>query len=119
VLADYKESEKIPGEIASCLKLIARETNAMPIHNPKANGETSMPAISALSHTVLKWIKFDSAIQELLRVYEHTPVQGVLTTGWLNDSPLEARLMTEPSILLRSIHRIHVIRKTEFVPMVS
>ena len=36
VLSDYKESEKIPGEIASALTLLAREVKAIPVHHPEA-----------------------------------------------------------------------------------
>jgi len=118
VLADYKESEKLPGEIASCLMVIASETRAVPIHNPKANVRESLFAISDLSQAVLNWIKSDSSTQELLRVYDHAHVQVVQSSRWLDASSLKGRLMAELSFLLRSIHRIDVIRETDFVPMV-
>jgi hypothetical protein len=119
VLADFKESEKLPSEVASCLMLIAREIRAVPIHNPKANVEEAMVAIGDLSQAVLKWIKrSDSSTQELLRVYDHAHDQVVLASCWLNASSLKGRLMNEMSYLLRSIHRIDVIRETDFVTMV-
>ena len=118
VLSDYKESEKLPGEIASSLMLIARETRAVAIHTPKANVDASLLAIRDLSQAVLKWIKSDSPTDELLRVYDHTHDQVVLASSWLDASSLKGRLMTEMSFLLRSIHRIDVIRETDFVTMV-
>jgi hypothetical protein len=118
VLSDYKESEKLPGEIASCLMLLARETRAVPIHNPKANVQESLLAIGDLSHAVLKWVKSDSPTEELLRVYDHAHDQVVLASCWLDASSLKGRLMNEMSYLLRSIHRIDVIRETDFVTMV-
>ena len=118
VLSDYKESEKLPGEIASCLMVIARETRAVSIHNPKANVEEAMLAIGDLSDSVLRWIKSDSPTEELLKVYDHTHDQVVLVCRWLDASSLRGRLMTELSNLLRSIHRIDVIRETDFVTMV-
>ena len=101
VLADFKESEKLPSEIASCLMLIARETRAVPIHNPEANVEEAMLAIGDLSQAVLKWIKSDSSTQELLRVYDHAHDQVVLASCWLQASSLKGRLMNELSYLLR------------------
>lgn len=118
VLADFKESEKLPSEIASCLMLIARETRAVPIHNPKANVEAAMVAIGDLSQAVLKWIKSDSSTQELLRIYDHAHDQVVLACCWLSASSLKGRLMNEMSYLLRAIHRVDVIRETDFVTMV-
>ena len=118
VLSDYKESEKLPGEIASSLMLIAREIRAIPIHNPKGNVQDCLVAIGDLSHAVLKWIKSDSPTEELLRVYDHGHDQVVLASRWLEASSLKGRLMTELSFLLRSIHRIDVIRETDFVTMV-
>lgn len=118
VLSDFKESEKLPSEIASSLMIIARETNAVAIHNPKADVHESMLALGELSHAILKWIKSDSSTQELLRVYDHAHDQVVLASRWLDASSLKGRLMTELSLLLRSIHRIDVIRETDFVTMV-
>jgi len=118
VLSDYKESEKLPGEIASCLMAIARETRAIAIHNPKANVEEAMLALSDLSHAVLRWIKSDSPTEELLTVYDHAHDQVVLVSRWLDASSLKGRLMTEFSNLLRTIHRIDVIRETDFVTLV-
>ena len=118
VLSDFKESEKLPGEIASCLMLIARETRAVSIHNPRATVEEPMAAIGDLSQAVLKWVKSEIPTQELLRVYDHTHDQVALASRWLDASSLKGRLMSELANLLRSIHRIDVIRETDFVTMV-
>ena len=56
--------------------------------------------------------------RQLLRVYDHTHDQVVLASCWLSASSLKGRLMNEMSYLLRSIHRIDVIRETDFVTMV-
>lgn len=118
VLSDFKESEKLPGEIASCLRLIAQATNAVTIDNPKANVHEPLLAIGDLSQGVLQWIKADSSTVTLLRIFDHTHDKLVPVYLLLGDSPLKARLSTELAALIRSIHRIDVIRETDFVEMV-
>jgi hypothetical protein len=54
VLSDFKESEKLPSEIASSLMLIARETNAVAIHNPKADVHESIEELVHYREHLLK-----------------------------------------------------------------
>ena len=118
VLSDFKESEKLPGEIASCLRLIAQATNAVTIDKPNVNIYEPLLAIGDLSQAVLQWIKADSPTEKLLRIFDHAHDQLVPVYLLLGDSPLKARISTELSALVRSIHRIDVIRETDFVKMV-
>jgi len=118
VLSDFKESEKLPGEIASCLRLIAQAANAVTIDKPQANIYQPLLAIADLSNSVLQWVKADSSTLSLLRVFDHAHDQLVPVYLLLGDSPLKARLSTELAALIRSIHRIDVIRKTDFVKLV-
>jgi hypothetical protein len=118
VLSDFKESEKLPGEIASCLRLIAQAANAVTIDKPQANIYKPLLAIADLSNSVLQWVKADSSTLSLLRVFDHAHDQLVPVYLLLGDSPLKARLSTELAALIRSIHRIDVIRKTDFVKLV-
>ena len=87
VLSDFKESEKLPGEIASCLRLIAQATNAVTIDNPKANVHEPLLAIGDLSQGVLQWIKADSSTVTLLRIFDHTHDKLVPVYLLLGDSP--------------------------------
>ena len=118
VLSDFKESEKLPGEIASCLRLIAQATNAVIIDKPNANIHGPLLAVGDLSQAVLQWIKAGSPTESLLRIFDHAHDQLVPVYVLLGDSPLKARLSTELSSLIRAIHRIDVIRETDFVRMV-
>ena len=118
VLSDFKESEKLPGEIASCLRQIALAINSVRINNPNCDIYGPILAIGDLSNGVLQWIKDDTPTEKLLRIIDHTHDQLVPIYLLLGDSPLKFRLSTELSSLIRSIHRIDVIRETDFVEMV-
>ena len=118
VLSDYKESEKLPGEIASCLRLLAQATNTLMVNTTKEKAYGPLTAVGDLSQAVLNWVKSDSSTEKLLWVFDHTHDQFVPIYLLLGDSPLKARISTELAALLRTIHRIDVIRKTDFVTMV-
>lgn len=114
VLSDYKESERIPGELSAILATLADEMQS--IHR-----RSRAPlALAALEHIRL----LGSTIHRWLHKQERSSTVMNLITG-LNDhflalEPLTqanfiARLKQEQSALRKIIIRIHTIRETDFI----
>lgn len=118
VLSDYKESEKLPGELASALRLLSLEIKAVIHHNPEANVSTELEAMHVLGTTILRWIKGEVRTEEMLAVYEMSHEHTVRASTWLHDSSLKGRLMVEMASILRAVNRIEVIRETDFSGLV-
>ena len=118
VLADYKESEKLPAEIASALELIAREVSAIPLHHQEADVGADLASVGDLGRAILAWIRGELSTERMMAVYDETHDHIVLASIWLSHSSLKGRLMAEMASVLRSINRIDVIRETDFVKIV-
>jgi predicted membrane chloride channel (bestrophin family) len=118
VLADYKESEKLPAEIASALELVAREVSAIPLHHQEAVVATDLASVGDLGRAILGWLKGHLSTEQVMAVYDNTHDHVVLSSRWLAHSSLRGRLMMEMGAILRALNRVDVIRETDFVKMV-
>lgn len=118
VLSDYKESEKLPGELASALKTLTLEIKAVVHHNIHANVDTELEAVKDMGNTIFRWIKGDVRTIDMMAVYDNAHAHTVRASIWLEDSSLKGRLMTEMAVILRSVNRIEVIRETNFSGLV-
>lgn len=118
VLSDYKESEKLPGELSTSLFLLAKEIKAIPIHTPGAPIKEDVEAIYYLCVSIIRWIKGEISTDQVMAVYSLTHDHSVRASSWLKDSTLKGRLMAEMGVILRAINRIEVIRETDFATIV-
>jgi len=118
VLSDYKESEKLPGELSTSLFLLAKEIKAIPIHTPGAPIKEDVEAIYYLCVSIIRWIKDEISTDQVMAVYSLTHDHSVRASSWLKDSTLKGRLMAEMGVILRAINRIEVIRETDFATIV-
>jgi len=118
VLTDYKESERLPSEIASALELVAREVSSVPLHNPQATVAADVEAVADLGRSILVWIRGDLPTPHLMESYDRAHDHVTLASLWLSHSSLKGRLLLEMGAILRGINRIDVIRETDFVKMV-
>jgi predicted membrane chloride channel (bestrophin family) len=120
VLTDFKESEKIPGEIATSLETLSLEIRAIPSYNADAKVDHSVAAIAWFGQDLLAWVAECLATEELLASYwrAHRAVvqAGVQIKG--DASTLRGRLMQEMATILAKVNRIRAIRGTTFVPLV-
>ena len=119
VLTDYKESEKIPGQIASALETLDLEIRAIPVYNPKAKIDASIHAVVGLGWVIQAWLHEKINTQDVYAGHRRTHEQVVQAATFLSSSTLRGRLMGEMATLLNLINRIEVIRETDFVPLVS
>ncbi len=118
VLSDYKESEKLPGEIATALYLLSKETKAIPVHAPGAQIQEELQSIYYLCCSIIRWIKGEISTEQVMANYSLTHDHSVKASAWLKDSTLKGRLMGEMGSILRSLNRIEVIRETDFATIV-
>jgi hypothetical protein len=118
VLSDYKESEKLPGELSTSMFLLAKEIKAIPVHTPGAPVRQDVEAIYYLCVSIIRWIKGEIDTDQVMAVYSLTHDHSVQASSWLKDSTLKGRLMAEMGVILRAINRIEVIRETDFATIV-
>jgi hypothetical protein len=118
VLSDYKESEKLPGELSTALYLLAKEIKAIPVHTPGAQIQEELQAIYYLCGSILRWIKGEIGTEQVMAHYSLTHDHSVKASAWLKDSTLKGRLMIEMGTILRGLNRIEVIRETDFAAIV-
>ena len=118
VLGDFKESEKLPGEIATSLETLGLEIQAIPSHNSLAQVGNHLWAVAELGDSILEWLLNRIPTAELLRRYQQTHGQVVQASVKLGIPPLQARLMAETAQILKLINRVEAIRETSFITLV-
>jgi len=113
-LTDYKESEKLPGDVAASIEAIADECQILYRDKQARPALDCIERLHGLSATVLAWLR------------RREPAQAVLERiAGLNESFLEFEPLTQPnfivrlkqeqSALRRMVMRIQTIRDTSFV----
>ena len=55
VLTDFKESEKIPGELATSLQSLKLEIQAIQAYHPEARVAAALEAVAGLGHYLIDW----------------------------------------------------------------
>jgi len=114
VLADFKESERLPGELGACLENLAQEVSGIRFAKPEARVGPCLILVSQLNRDILSWFHKKHRTSELLdHLNELTPLFAAMEQ-WAQ-ATLVARLKQEQSNLRRSITRIHTIRETSFI----
>jgi prevent-host-death family protein len=114
VLSDYKESERLPGEVSASLENIAQEVMGIALARPDIDPRPSLRRVSQLSEDILSYLFKKLDIAGLLESVNDLTVQFAgldpsTQATWI------ARLKQEQSNLRRSLIRINTIRETSFV----
>ena len=120
VLADFKESEKIPGEFATALESLDLEVRAIPKYHAEANVDVAVFSIAALAEDLLYWLREGLSTEQLLINYRkaHSDVVGAAVQFKGDASTLRGRLMQDLAVILQKVNRVRTIRDTTFVPLV-
>jgi predicted membrane chloride channel (bestrophin family) len=120
VLADFKESEKIPGELATALESLDLEVRAIPKYHPEANVDIAVFSIAALANDLFCWLREGLSTDQLLINYRkaHSDVVGAAIQFKGDASTLRGRLMQDLAVILQKVNRVRTIRDTTFVPLV-
>src|SRR5205085_5694037 len=113
-VADYKESERLPGEVASSLETLADE--CLIIHEAKGD-PIAARCLSHLHHITVgirRWLTAERSHDDVLsdiRALNHY----LLAFDSLAQPGYVTRMKVEQNNLRRSVIRIDVIRQTSFV----
>lgn len=118
VLSDFKESEKLPGEIATSLQTLQLEIAAIPLHHPGCVVAPHERAVADLGRQILGWLHRGLSSEQLREAYDRCHALVAEASTLQRSSTLQGRLMGEMAALLRAINRIDTIRETSFVPLV-
>lgn len=115
VLVDYKESEKLPGELACSFEVLADETSIIHMSKPSPVTEKLLEHVKIILASTLSWLDKKERTGELL-----TKISG-LNAHFLALEPLTqanfiVRMKQEQNIIRRLVTRIHTIRETSFNP---
>jgi hypothetical protein len=113
-LADYKESERMPGEISAIFETMADDCRA--IHNTKGAPEarTALVYLRDLLDSTLTWMAKEERTYSLLEKIEGLGAHFSALEPYTQPNFI-VRLRQEQNLLRRAILRIDTIRDTEFV----
>jgi hypothetical protein len=114
VLSDYKESERLPGELGACLENMATEVIGIGITKPEANVASCLARLSQLAGDMHGYFYKKVEISELLEGVNDLTVQFESLQPFTQGT-FVARLKQEQSNLRRTLIRINIIRETNFV----
>jgi len=119
VLADYKESEKLPGELATGLEVLSLEIQAISVQSPGADAYFAIVGLTSLAENIVEWL-LNRVTTEMLLEHFYRCHRDVVKASLLikTDPPLKARLLGEMATILKLINRIETIRETSFVKLV-
>ena len=120
VLTDFKESEKIPAELATCLQTLNLEIRAIQVYHPEVQIAAALAAVTGLGQSLLDWLKERISTEQMLARHTQTHVEVVrVALHFKGDaSTLRGRLMQDLAVILARINRVQTIRDTTFVPLV-
>ena len=114
VLVDYKESEKIPGDIASSLETMADEGYIIFKNKKSEVARDYLRKLSSLNGQVIQWfykkVKTGDLKQELFAFNDiFLDFEGLAQANFI------ARLKQEQNNIRRLVTRAHTIRETSFL----
>jgi uncharacterized membrane protein YtjA (UPF0391 family) len=120
VLTDFKESEKIPGELATSLQTLNLEIQAIQAYHPQARVGDALNAVAGLGHALVDWLKERITTEQMLLCHQQVHREVVLAAVQFKGdaSTLRGRLMQDMAVILQKINRVQTIRDTTFVPLV-
>jgi hypothetical protein len=115
VLVDYKESEKIPGELSCSLEVLTDECYIVYKNKKSKAAKDLMNYVHNLTVSIIKWLhkkeKTEVILSKITGLNDH-----FLALEPLTQANFIVRLKNEQNNLRRFITRIHTIRETSFNP---
>jgi predicted membrane chloride channel (bestrophin family) len=114
VLADFKESERLPGELAASIENLAQEVRGIKMAREEAPIEPCIVLLLQLGQDILSWFHKKHRTAELLEHLNGLTPHFATMEKW-TQATLVARLKQEQGNLRRTLIRIHTIRETSFI----
>lgn len=114
VLSDFKESERIPGEMSAILLTLADEMQSIHQKTRSPLALAALQHVSGIGLTIRRWLhkqeRSSMVMAQIAGLNDH-----FLAVEPLTQANFIARLKQEQSALRRIIIRIHTIRETDFI----
>jgi predicted membrane chloride channel (bestrophin family) len=114
VLSDYKESERLPGELSAALENLSQEVRGIRLAKPAADVGACLALLSTLCRDTLSWFHKKHRTDDLLDDLNELTPHFAAMEQWAQ-ATLVARLKQEQGNIRRNLIRIHTIRETSFV----
>ncbi len=114
VMSDFKESERLPGELGACLENLAQDVRGIRMARPEANVGPCLILLSQLGQDILGWLHKKHGTAELLERVNELTSQFAVMEQW-TQAVLVVRLKQEQGNLRRTLIRTHAIRETSFI----
>ncbi len=115
VLVDYKEAEKLPGELAVCLEALTDEMTILAKGKKNKVVSDALHHVFSLSENILKWFykeeRTKNVLDQITKLNDYFFAFEPLT-----QANFIVRMKQEQSNLRRLVTRIHTIRDTSFNP---
>jgi hypothetical protein len=115
VLVDYKEAEKLPGELSCSLEVLTDECEITYKNKKSKVAKNLLNYIHSLTGSIIKWLHKKERTTFILN-----KISGLnahfLALESLTQANYIVRLKNEQSVLRKLITRIHTIRETSFNP---
>lgn len=115
VLADYKEAEKLPGELACSLEVLTDECYITYKHTKNKSVKDMMKYLHDLTNSVLSWLhkkeRTTNVFNQITGLNDY-----FLALEPLTQANFIVRLKNEQNNIRKIITRIHTIRETSFNP---
>jgi hypothetical protein len=113
-LSDYKESERLPGEMAAIIETMADECQIIYKSKQAAAARECIEYLRDLSDSLLEWFeKVERTKGVMAKIADLSDF--FLEFESLTQANFIARLKQEQNLLRRIVIRVHTIRETEFV----
>ncbi len=113
-MADFKESEKLPGELACQLETIEDCFALAAATKPALDLRTARARILASADRIQDWLHRRSQVAEMFRSVEELAA-SVAELDRVGSTPVAVRALNELNVLRKSLTRIHVISRTGFL----
>ena len=81
-LSDFKESERLPGELSACLENLAQEVSGIKMAKPEAKVDACLAHLSIISQDILSWFYKKHRTAELLDHLNELTPQFALMEQW-------------------------------------
>lgn len=115
-LTDYKESEKIPGELATSIKALYSDSKVIPVNDEKITAGMRSHIVALLQSINSNFRKNTWELEEINSAMDsiNRDIRSLAEKGLA--PPLIVKLRTELTNLDRISNRIKIIAETTFIP---
>jgi hypothetical protein len=114
VMADFKESERLPGEMSAVLATLADEFQSIHRRSSSPKALAALEHVRELGFTIHRWLhKQERSMSVMARITSLN--DHFLEVEALTQANFIARLKQEQNALRKVVIRIHTIRETDFI----